>query len=201
MIKKLSFLFLAFLTNTLVTVAQNETITSKKTESSIQNIEKIYLHTDKSYYTIGESLWYKTYLVNAYTNVLFDNSNLLYVELISPESKIVARNITRIDNGLGHGDIMLTDSIGVKTGTYQLRAYTNWMRNFGDDFVFKKNIEIVSNNEKIIDEPKKNSLLSSKSNDTKSNNIPVEKNENSINIQFFPEGGSLIENVPSFCGF
>lgn len=201
MIKKLTLLLLVFLTNTLDTVAQNDTITGEKTGSSILDIEKVYLHTDKSYYTIGESLWYKAYLVYAYTNVLFDNSNLLYVELISPESKIIARNITRIDSGLGHGDMMLTDSIGVKPGTYQLRAYTNWMRNFGDDFFFKKDIEIIANNDIIIDEQKKNSALSFKPNDKNLNNIPIDKNENLINIQFFPEGGSLIENVASYVAF
>lgn len=202
MTKKLTFFLLVFLTNTLVSLAQNETTTDKKNESPLQDIEKIYLHTDKSYYTTGEVLWYKAYLVYAFTNVLFDNSNLLYVELISPESKIIARNITRLDNGLGNGDIMLTDSIGVKkTGTYQLRAYTNWMRNFGDDFVFKKEIEIIVDNEQIINEPKNNHVLSSTSNDKKSKTIPIDKNENLIRIQFFPEGGSLIENVPSIVAF
>jgi hypothetical protein len=202
MTKKLTFLLLVFLTNTLVTLAQNKTTTDKKTESPLQDIEKIYLHTDKSYYTTGEILWYKAYLVYAYTNVLFDNSNLLYVELISPDSKIIARNITRIDNGLGHGNIMLTDSTGVKkTGTYQLRAYTNWMRNFGDDFVFTKDIEIIAHNETIINEPKKNNALSSNLNDKISNTISIDKDENLISIQFFPEGGSLIENVPSIVAF
>ncbi|KJD31115.1 hypothetical protein PK35_16235, partial [Tamlana nanhaiensis] len=32
---------------------------------------------------------------------------------------------------------------GVKSGHYQLQAYKNWNRNFGDDFVFTKNIEII----------------------------------------------------------
>ena len=42
-------------------------------------------------------------------------------------------------------DFQLNDSINVAAGKYQLRAYTNWMRNFGDDFLFEKEIEISVN--------------------------------------------------------
>jgi hypothetical protein len=125
-------------------VAQNDTVSNTKPKSAIPDIEKVYLHTDRTHYTVGESLWYKAYCVYAYTNILFDNSKILYVELVSPESKIISRNVTRLEEGLGHGDMILSDSIGVKPGTYQLRAYTNWMRNYGDDFVFKKEIQIIA---------------------------------------------------------
>lgn len=27
-------------------------------------VEKVYLHTDKPYYTIGDTLWFKSYLFN-----------------------------------------------------------------------------------------------------------------------------------------
>ena len=86
----------------------------------IPDIEKIYLHTDNSKYFIGDDLYYKAYDVHTSNNVLFDNSNVLYVELVAPNSKIVARNKTNIEIGLGHGDFKLTDSLGVKPGIYQL---------------------------------------------------------------------------------
>ena len=168
----------------------------QENKATIPSIEKIYLHTDRSYYNIGESLWYKAYSVYGYTNILFDNSNLLYVELISPDSKIVARNITRLEAGLGHGDIKLTDSIGVSAGTYQLRAYTNWMRNFGDDFIFKKEIEIIDINK----ENNKNTILDV-SDDNEQNINNRGESIKPINIQFFPEGGSLVEEVFSIVAF
>ncbi len=190
-VKSLLFALL-FLLNHVNLIAQN---TSEKSNTSIPDIEKIYLHTDRSNYTIGEDLWYKAYSVYAYSNTIFDNSKLLYVELISPESKIVARHITKLDNGLGHGDFKLTDdSIGVKPGRYQIRAYTNWTRNFGDDFVFKKEIEIVGfNNNSGNTTEGKEALKLSESNSA-ANSLP-------ISIQFFPEGGSLIEGVSSWVAF
>lgn len=196
--KLISFLFLFFIVP-LLTLAQNETPLSDKTKTSVPDIEKVYLHTDRNYYTLGESLWYKTYTVYAYNNVLFDNSKTLYVELISPESKIIARNVTRLEEGLGHGDFILSDSIGVKPGTYQLRAYTNWMRNFGDDFIFKKEIQIIDPSKNPLEETKQNSIITSK--DKKNNTITSDEITKTLDIQFFPEGGSLLENVASYVAF
>lgn len=158
---------------------------------TVPSIEKIYLHTDRTCYTMGESLWYKAYSVYAYNNLLYNNSNILYVELISPDSKIIARHKTSLYQGLGNGDFELTDAIGVKkAGTYQLRAYTNFSQNFGTDFVFKKDIEIIDVFEKSTADKSKPDV----------NNI-IEDSENTFKIQFFPEGGSLIYDVESTVAF
>jgi len=155
--------------------------------------EKVYLHTDRSNYVVGENLWYKAYSVAAQTNVLLDHSKLLYVELLSPESKVVQRNITRLDSGLGHGDFILVDSLGVKPGRYQLRAYTNWSRNFGDAFIFKKEIDIISDNY---------TATASETTNGEEPNKGKKNNQNtSCDIQFFPEGGSLLEGVSSLVAF
>ncbi len=165
-------------------------------QKTILDIEKIYLHTDRSTYFVGEDLWYKAYNVRASNNLLFDNSNVLYVELIAPDSKIIARNKTNLEIGLGHGDFQLQDSLDVKPGKYQIRAYTNWNRNFGDDFVFKKDIEVID-------------VFESNAN-TKTNQTKVAENkttkratpiQNTFRVDFFPEGGSLLENVASVVGF
>ena len=195
--KKYSLLILFLFMALFVSHAQETASNSSTNASNVPNIEKVYLHTDRTCYSKGESLWYKAYLVYAYTNVLFDYSNLLYVELISPESKIIARNVTKLDSGLGHGDFKLTDSLGVSAGKYQLRAYTNWMRNFGDDFIFKKDIEVIDASKKdsvaVVDKKAK-VLKANKKNS-------VNEDESTIDIQFFPEGGALIEGVPSVVAF
>ncbi|MCX6236456.1 MAG: TonB-dependent receptor plug domain-containing protein [Bacteroidia bacterium] len=144
--------------------------------------EKVYLHLDRVNYSSGEDIWFKAYLVNALTNELYDNSNNLYVDLVSPESKIIKQLILRMDNGLGTGDIHLGDSI--ISGNYQIRAYTNWMRNFGEVFFFTKEIVIENQSEK------------------KAINRAYQKNSNeNVDVQFSPEGGSLIENVYTLMGF
>ena len=165
-------------------------------QKTMPDIEKIYLHTDKSTYFIGEDLWYKAYTVRASNNLLFDNSNILYVELISPDSRIIARNKTNIEIGFGRGDFQLTDSLGVKPGVYQLRAYTNWNRNYGDDFVFKKNIEIID----VFESLSKTNPAQNGAN-AAANLIAEIGKPTGYRIDFFPEGGSLLENVASIVGF
>jgi hypothetical protein len=199
MTKKLIYLLVFFFSIPTINFAQQPTDSIQKVKNTPPEIEKVYLHTDNNYYTIGESLWYKAYSVYAYTNQLFDHSKILYVELISPESKIISRNITNLEGGLGHGDFVLADSLGIKPGTYQLRAYTNWMRNYGDDFVFKKEIQIITPN-------KENSIQSKENNSTKT--VSKNKKDNSklenttaVLVDFFPEGGSLVEDVISNVAF
>jgi hypothetical protein len=144
--------------------------------------EKVYLHMDRPYYSASDDIWIKAYLVDAITNKLSDNSNNLYVELISPESKILKRLILRMDKGLGFGDFHLGDSIAA--GNYQVRAYTSWMRNFGDVFFFKK--DIVIENQTWIEA---------------SEQSRSEESENKVDVQFFPESGPLIENAYIVLGF
>ncbi|MFA9194999.1 hypothetical protein AAGV33_11340 [Flavobacterium sp. FBOR7N2.3] len=168
-----------------------------QTPSTIPDVEKVYLHTDRSTYFVGEDLWYKAYNVNAYNNLLYDNSNVLYVELISADAKIVAQNKTNLEVGLGHGDFQLKDSLGVKPRHYQLRAYTNWNRNFGEDFVFKKEIEII---DVLEDHSKVNKTQNGTTTTIKLQTIEAKK-QNTFKVDFFPEGGSLLENVTCIIGF
>lgn len=116
--------------------------TQAQTAANNLLFEKVYIHTDREHYAAGEDIWFKAYLVNAQLNTLINSSNNLYVELISTEAKIAERKVIRLDQGLGHGDFHLGDSI--QGGTYSLRAYTNWMRNFGEKFIFEKEIQVYN---------------------------------------------------------
>ena len=141
--------------------------------------EKVYVHTDRDYYVAGDDIWFKAYLVNALSNVPMATSNNLYVELISPDLKIADSKLIRLNEGSGNGDFKISDSI--PGGTYCLRAYTKWMRNFDNNFVFEKKIMIYNVNEKSAS--KESSSLKKPS------------------IQFFPEGGSLISETMNLVAF
>jgi hypothetical protein len=153
--------------------------------------EKVYLHTDRDVYALGDTLWFKAYLVNAQNNKPAASSGNLYAELISTDSsRIVMRETIRLENGLGKGDMPLGDSI--KAGHYRLRAYTNWMRNFGDNFVFEKDITLLdarvsgssgSSSKQVYDKNKGSATATG---------IPT--------IHFFPEGGSLVEGISAIVG-
>ena len=148
---------------------------------SLSVIEKVYLHVDRDSYYAGDNIWFKAYLIDALDRLLTDHSSNLHVELISPSSKIISNRIIRLEGGLGNGDFRLSDDI--KSGRYKIRAYTNYMRNYGDQLFFSKEIVIV------------NSADSSKISER------VKYVENKTQISFFPEGGSMVDNVSSIVAF
>ncbi|MBK0379378.1 TonB-dependent receptor [Mucilaginibacter segetis] len=103
--------------------------------------EKIHLHFDKPYYSIGDDIWFKAYVVNAENNELSELSKILYVDLVDDQDSIRKTLVLPIVNGLTNGDIKLTDSL-VDAGSYHIKAYTRWMQNFNSDFIFNKDITI-----------------------------------------------------------
>jgi hypothetical protein len=145
-------------------------------------IEKVYLHIDRSYYYSGDDIWFKAYLIDAMDHLLTDHSSNLHVELISPSLKIISGRRIRLEGGLGNGDFKLPDSI--KSGRYKIRAYTNYMRNFSEQLFFTKTINVINPNDKQIGIP-----------DT------IKYVENNNRISFFPEGGSLVDNVSSIVAY
>jgi hypothetical protein len=104
-------------------------------------IEKLYLQTDKPYYTLGDTLWFKSYLLNADYLTPSTRSGLLYIELDNSNNQMIKRIMVPVVSGISWGDIALNEE-EVPEGSYTLKAYTNWMRNFGEDYIFKKNIYI-----------------------------------------------------------
>ena len=62
-----------------------------KMSSQTQVQEKVYVHTDNECYFVGDTLWYKAYVVRADQLVPTDMSRILYVELLSPDGLLVER--------------------------------------------------------------------------------------------------------------
>ncbi|MDN5200853.1 TonB-dependent receptor plug domain-containing protein [Fulvivirgaceae bacterium BMA10] len=153
--------------------------------------EKIYLHFDKPYYTPGEDIWFKTYLIDGHDHRPESLSTIAHVELISPIGKILASKNIRIENGGGAGDFQLADSL--KPGRYLIRAYTNFMRNFDHNYFFQKKIDLLGGNPSEIDRK-------SHTNDPSTHKV-VKISESKVHIQFFPEGGDLVNGVMSMVGF
>ena len=150
--------------------------------ASLLTLEKVYLHTDRETYYPGDDIWFKAYLIDAFNQLLSSNSINLHVELISPDLKIIDSRIVKLYNGLGNGDFPLSEKL--QSGRYTLRAYTNYMRNFGNQLFFSKEITIFNSSDA-------GKAFSDSTNFAKTK----------LEISFFPEGGSLVENVASRVAF
>jgi hypothetical protein len=104
--------------------------------------EKVYLQFDKSYYAIGDTIWFKAYNVVARKHQLSALSGVLNVDLIDDRDSVTRSLKLPIESGVSWGDFVLPDSL--KEGNYRVRAYTNWMRNAGEDYFFNKTITVVN---------------------------------------------------------
>ncbi|RZK55381.1 MAG: hypothetical protein EOO91_14235, partial [Pedobacter sp.] len=133
--------------------------------------EKIHLHLDKPYFIAGEDIWLKGYLVTAERNEPSDLSKILYIDLISPDNKVAKKITLAVDSGRTFGQLTIPDSLA--SGNYRLRAYTNYMRNFGEDFFFERFIAIGNLGD--VDKPKSTQNI-----------------KKTIALQFFPEGGNMV---------
>ncbi|HEY5327804.1 MAG TPA: hypothetical protein VIJ27_12445, partial [Mucilaginibacter sp.] len=105
-------------------------------------VEKLYLQLDKPAYLPLDTIWFKAYLLDADYLHPSPRSGLLYLELDDVNNKSVKRLMVPVASGLSWGNIILDES--VPEGSYTLRAYTNWMLNFGEDYIFKKNLYIAA---------------------------------------------------------
>ena len=66
--------------------AQGTTIEERLSNAPVQ--EKAYLHLDNNCYFLGDTIWYKAYLVDAGNLRPTAESRILYVELVDPEGHI-----------------------------------------------------------------------------------------------------------------
>lgn len=110
--------------------------------------EKVFVHTDKGYYYPGEVMWLKAFLNYRDPQRMDTLSHVLYVELVDPNKKIVESKTLFVDGGSGDGAMELPAHL--PAGMYSLRAYTQWMLNYGQATMFTRSIPVVNLDEKPL---------------------------------------------------
>ncbi len=137
--------------------------------------EKVFLHTDKSSYLAGENIWYKAYVtLESKPSIL---SKIVYIDLVDENGKVVDKQMRPVTSGASAGDIVIPKDL--PTGNYSINAYTLWMLNY-QPFIFKKLLKIYNYDFKITD---------------------VKKATSDFVVDFFPEGGEMVEGLKSNVAF
>ena len=93
--------------------------------------EKVYLHMDNRSYFVGDTIFFKAYVLNATSHKLTRISEVLYVELLNEKGVEAERLKLKIEGGICHGGFVLKDNY--RAGYYEIRAYTRHMLNFGNE--------------------------------------------------------------------
>ena len=148
---------------------------------SIYHIEeKIYAQLNRADHITGEILWFKFYCVDGRLHQPLDISKIAYAEILDSENRPVLQTKVSLIDGEGSGSLFIPATL--QTGYYLFRGYTNWMKNNTPEFFFQKKISIV-NTVKPNEQP------------------PARITSSTLDVQFFPEGGNLVEGVESRIGF
>ena len=129
MIKKVALICGVFMLVAFISTTKFQNLVVEKLDNYTKNEfpEKIYIDTDKPYYTAGNDIWFSAYLINGITHEKSSKSNVVYVELINDKDSIVAQRKLYTNDISVAGDFK-TDS-SWDSGKYLLRGYTNYMRN------------------------------------------------------------------------
>jgi len=189
-------------------------------QSSVSQVqEKVYIHTDNNSYFVGDTLWYKAYVVRADNLKPTDMSRILYVELLSPDGLLVERQQIVVNSeSYTCGQFVLTDSL--YSGYYEMRAYTRWMLNFNMhhhryslqdawwfynkemaadyfrvwDGLYSRVLPVYSKPEKAGDYETRTMYQRPKT------RLPKPKKDDLV-VKFYPEGGHLINGVENCVAF
>ncbi|MDB2385080.1 hypothetical protein N9V96_01260 [Polaribacter sp.] len=109
--------------------------------SKIAFSEKIYLQLNSTVFTSDQTIWFKAVVtdVNQIPTIL---SNILHVELIDFDKRIIDTKLVKLENGIANSSFDLQELLPLPAGKYMLRAYTKWNTNFKEDFIFRQYIDI-----------------------------------------------------------
>lgn len=146
------------------------------TETKI--VEKVYLHTNRSDYYPGETMWVKAYLAAGPNHQPSPLSNNIYVALIDEGGQKTNSTILKSVDGFANASIDFEEEL--TPGNYTLVGFSEWMKNYPEEYYFKKKIRINS-----IDKT----------------NPKTQAITQSIDLQFLPESGHFLANANNKLGF
>ncbi|MGI4739008.1 MAG: hypothetical protein ACRYG7_27880 [Janthinobacterium lividum] len=142
-------------------------------------VEKLYGHLDRPVYAARETMWLKLYAVDGAFHKPLALSAVAYVEVLNSLGQPVLQTQLALRDAICQGALNLPATL--PTGRYVVRAYTSWMKNFDPEFYFQTPVTIL------------NTFAAS--------GPAAAAPTPSYDVQFFPEGGQLVQGVASRVGF
>lgn len=141
--------------------------------------ENIHLQLDKSVFISDEDVWFKGYVYHRKEEVPFFTTTNIYASLYDENGNRIKDKLLFSSMGSFSGKFELGDAF--KSGNYYIQVFTNWMNNFKEDesSVFK--FSVINKNDRAA-------------------SIKSSPDYSKINIEFFPEGGSIIQGTQNIVG-
>ena len=104
--------------------------------------EKVYVHTDKDIYQLGDTLWFKAYFTK-FNHVRSLSSNVLSLSLFNDKNEEIIKEYFKVSYGTTSGDLIIPKYLD--DGDYKLVAYSDNMQNVDSTNLFSKTIRVYEN--------------------------------------------------------
>ncbi len=140
--------------------------------------EVVFVHINKSTFVKGETIGLKAYVFDKKTREFSIETSNLYFAILDSSGKTLTDKMVMVNYGTAVAEIEIDNTF--KTGDYEIRAYTNWMKNFEEQNLFTAKIRVLN--------PDFEESLKS---------VSVSK---SFDIQALPEGGQMLADVLNTIG-
>ncbi|HEY4155443.1 MAG TPA: hypothetical protein VGM24_08440 [Puia sp.] len=160
----------------LMNAAESQSLDSSiSLYSSRSEQEKIHIHFDKDAYLPGETVWMKAYLLSE-SKPSYISKNI-YFDWTDARGHLLRHSVSPITEGTAISSFVIPSS--AENGVVHVKAYTQWMLNFDDAFLYNRDIPVLVPSNEFNAAPEK---------------IKPE-------INFFAEGGDLVSGVNSLLAF
>lgn len=140
--------------------------------------EIVYLHLNKSTYIKGEDIGFTAYVLDKKTKKPSLITTNLYVSIEDKERNVLKQKLIRVEEGIA-SDVFTLDSL-FTSGHYNIKAFTNWMRNFNEKNYFIETIKVMDPDVEAY--------------------YRIETVSNEIDAQFLPESGHLLNDAINTIG-
>ena len=169
--KKILLSLLTLLTGITSLFAQSKMRMALDTLQKFYPQEKIYILYNKAQYTAGETMWFSAFVFAGYEPSLVSSN--LFIELYDNEKHLLDRKQLPLLHGQAAGQLTISQKLS--ENVYFIRAYTQWMLNFPENYQYIHPIEIYN--------PKSPKKL-------RAQYLPWK-------AEAFPEGGNLVDGIPA----
>ena len=136
--------------------------------------EKLHIHFDKAVYNASDTIWFKAYILTG-TEPSAVSTNF-YADWFDENGNLLKHTVSPITASTAKCQFEIP--YNYKGTNVFVKAYTQWMLNFDTDLIYSKSIPVAQqniNSKKIV--------------------------EHKTTIQFFPEGGDLVNGLSSRLAF
>tara|TARA_R110001632_G_scaffold18712_12_gene57659 strand:- start:23375 stop:25792 length:2418 start_codon:yes stop_codon:yes gene_type:complete len=140
--------------------------------------ESLFLHTNKTTYLTGETIWFKAYAYDRKNELTSKRTTNIYFGLYNKFGSQIDKKLYHAKEGFAEGSFEI--SAGLASGEYFLKISTNWMKNFKEDDSYVQKVRIINPKIRETDDKK--------------------ISEKEYDFQFLAEGGHIVANTKNSIG-